>query len=538
MMIRSVGYALSWEYWRRGIYWFVPACAVLVIALMAPIYAALCPEADVRAELNHAVFGVVCWAPLVMALASRSFLRRQYTLPMRSGTLVGWTLVNGSLAVAITYWLVAVGFNALFRADWPFWGPAWWAVVVYAAFQAAVWSVAGGRGGLLIPIVFLTLLAVFAGPSSLYQRLVPTASDNGAAPEWPTISAAELAISLAAVAAFYLAAVYVVGRDRRGDAWSLVWLSPSWWAQRVGDRVSAGTTAANEFTPRSFRSPRAAQFWMEWRSKGRYVPLAVAGALSVLWVVAVLNRLEWYSVSQALDLRTATFFITSPFVGVYLGHRSERFDMKPFLATRPLTDNEQAMVVLRHAAAACGAGAIVWLIGVAVTTAVWVWALHSHGLLPTWCNAESPLLEKALTLGGFLLVLWTLVALGAALGMARSWFVPVGGIGGVVLLMILANIAEQAPPFPAAVATLLLVAGLAGGTAAAFVAARRRRLVSMPMMLGALAVYVVLVVGCFLIARGEGAMPLEALLRIIGFCAVPLAPLAAAPLALAWNRHR
>ena len=68
MILRSVGYALSWEYWRRGIYWFVPACAVLVIAFMAPVYAALSIRADVRVELNHAVFGVVCWAPLVMAL--------------------------------------------------------------------------------------------------------------------------------------------------------------------------------------------------------------------------------------------------------------------------------------------------------------------------------------------------------------------------------------------------------------------------------------------------------------------------------------
>ena len=248
MMIRSVGYALSWQYWRRGIYWFVPACAVLVVALMAPAYAVLTSYADVRAELNHAVFGVVCWGPLVMALASRGSLRRQYALPVETATLVGWTLANGALAVAITYWLVATGCNALFHAGWPLWGPAWWAVVVYGAFQGAVWAAAGARGGLLLPLVCLVLLAVFAGAPTLLQRVVPIASDTGAAPAWPTISAAELAVSLAVMAAFYLAAVYVVGRDRRGDAWSFAWLSSGWWAERGGGRASAGTTALDEFT--------------------------------------------------------------------------------------------------------------------------------------------------------------------------------------------------------------------------------------------------------------------------------------------------
>jgi hypothetical protein len=466
-----------------------------------------------------------------MALASRGALRTKYTLPVRSGTLVACTLANGALAVAITYWLVALSFNAFFHTGWPLWGPAWWAVVMYAAFQTAMWSAAGARGGLLLPIVFLTLLVVFAGPPNLYQRLVPTASETGGAPVWPTISAAELAVSLVVVAACYLAAVHVVVRDRRGEAWSLAWLSPDWWAQRVGNSASIPAVAYSQFTPRTFRSPRAAQFWMEWRSKGRYVPLAVAGVLGVLWVVAELNRLDWQSVSNALEGLTAMFFVTSPFVGVYLGHRSERFDMKPFLATRPLTDGEQATVVLRHVAAACGAGALIWLIGIVVTATVWG---QPFPYLPAWREAAT-LLIKAWLLLFFLLALWTLVALGAALGMARSWFVPVGGIGGGVLLMIFVHFAGRGSSLSATVATLLLVAGFVGGTTAAFVAARRRRLISMPTMLSALAAYVVLVLTCFFIS---GGMSLAALPRIAGFCVTPLAPLAAAPLALAWNRHR
>lgn len=534
MIIRSVGYALSWEYWRRGMYWFVPACAVLVIALMAPGYAVLTRYADVRAELNHAVFGFVCWGPLVMALASRGFLRRQYTLPVGTGSLVGWTLANGSLAVAIAYWLVAMGFNTLFDAEWPFWGPAWWAVMVYAIVQATVWSVAGGRSVLVIAIVYLGLLTVFTGPPNLNARLVPAASDTGATLIWPTMSAAELAASLAVLAGFYLAAVYVVGRGRRGDAWTLAWLSPAWWAERVGDREFAAA-APSEFTLRIFRSPRAAQFWMEWRSTGRYVVLYVAAAVAVLWVFAALNRFDRRSVSEAVGVVQGMLILISPLVGVYLGHRSERFDMKPFLATRPLGDGDLAMVVLGHAGVAWAAGAIVWLIGVAATVVMLDGVPH-FAKPPAWHDVASVLLTIAPMLAGFVALVWTVVGLGASLAMARSWFVPVAGIGTVALLFIVVA-AQGAPPLAASAATILLAAGCLGGTVAAFVVARQRELISRRTVLGASAVYVLLL-ACFILALGEGIMTIEALPRIVGFCAAPLAPLAAAPLALAWNRHR
>ncbi len=545
MIFRSVGYALSWEYWRRGTYWFVPACAVLVIGLMSPIYALFSTIPVAEAKLNYTAYAVVCWAPLVMALASRDFPRRKYTLPVRSGALVSYTLANGALAVAIIYWLVAIGFNVFFQTGWPLWGPVWWAVVIYAAFQTAMWS-SGVRGSLILPMALLALLGVLSGTDlNLCQHIIPPMSDAGGSPVWPTVSVGELATSLGIVAACYLAAVYFVARDRRDEAWSLAWLRPVWWTQRAGNAASVPTTAPSHFSPRTFRSPQAAQFWMEWRSKGRYVPLAVAGVLGVLWVVAALNRLDWPSVSDALEGLTVTFFITSPFVGVYLGHRSERFDMKPFLATRPLTDGEQAMVVLRHAAAVCGAGALVWLIGVVVTATVWgqflphLPAWHEAVMLLTkaWLQAAM-LLTKACLLLFFLLAIWTLVALGAALGMARSWFVPVGGIGGGVLLMIFLHFAGRWSSLPAAVATVLLVGGSVGGTAAAFVAARRKRLISMPTIIGALVAYVVLVVIFIFIARSNGAISLEGPLRIVGFFVAPLTPVAAAPLALAWNRHR
>jgi hypothetical protein len=112
MLMRSAGYALSWEFWRRGVFWFVPACAALVVGLMAPPYCLLVVDGHVPSQLNHAAFAVVCWAPLVLAIASRGALQRLYTLPVSTQTLVAWTLTNGAAAVAVTYWLVAMSFNS------------------------------------------------------------------------------------------------------------------------------------------------------------------------------------------------------------------------------------------------------------------------------------------------------------------------------------------------------------------------------------------------------------------------------------------
>ena len=526
MMIRSASYAISWEYWRRGTYWYVPGCALVVVGCMAPFYAILPDEANVRAYLNHVIFVAIYWAALVMVLVTRNLPRRQYTLPVRTGTLVGCILANGALATAMAYLLVAIGFNILFNAGWPLWGPAWWAVVVYTAFQAAMWSLGHQGGGFLS----LALLAVFAVPCLFYQ-LVPTVSNTGAAPVWPTISALELVISLAVVAGIYRAAVCFVARDRRGDAWSLAWLSPGQWAHHVGDSIPVESMTLNEFTPRSFRSAHAAQFWMEWRSKGRYVPLPVIAALAWLWVIAIVNRLDVHMVSAAWQSLTSTLLLTSPVVGVYLGHRSERFDIKPFLATRPLSDTDLAMIVLRHSAMVCGVTAILWLIGVAFTVAVWGPPPES---LPTTYDATAHLLLKAsiavLAFGG---LVWTIVGLGAALAMARSWFVPVGWFGAFALFLVVVC----AMPLAGWAVMFLPAAGCLGATVAAFACAWQRNLVSSRTVVSVLTVYVFFQV-CLLLGLGEGILSLEVFLPMVGFSAAPLAPLAVAPLALAWNRHR
>jgi hypothetical protein len=265
------------------------------------------------------------------------------------------------------------------------------------------------------------------------------------------------------------------------------------------------------------------------------VLLPVAAVVPLLWLDAALIGLNGSpsSMSDPLNGVTAMLLVISPFVGLYLGHRSERFDMKPFLATQPLGDGDQAAIVLRHVAAVCAASTILWLVGMAVAVVLSGGALDALGPLPKGHGAAS--LVLTLAVGGALLGVWTLVGLAATLAMARSWFVPAGGVGAAVLL-IMAFIAMKALPAAEQATKIMLAAGCLGGTLAAFAAARRRKLVSTRAVLIALGLCVLPFVCLFV--TPERVPSLEIALLLAGCCAVPLSPLALAPLALAWNRHR
>lgn len=536
MRFRSAGYALSWEYWRRGMYWFIPACSLLTIVCMTPAYLLLqrgssgAGLSDVRIELCKAVFGLVCWVPLVVAAASRGFVRRPYALPVSTARLAGWTLANGAMAVAITYWLTALEMNVLFRAGWPAWEPAWWAVVFYTACQATMWSTAGNRGAVFLPLVYVGLSFLFGGSSGFLERLVPSLGSAGKL-VWPAISVSDFLFSGAVALCFCVAAGYLVARDRRGRAWTLAWLSPRGWLQRASDSAPAPAVPV-KFTPRTFRSPQAAQLWMEWRSSGRYVLGNVVLLVGLLWGLAAWHGWNPYTVSSIVTGITGSLIGVSPVIGVYLGHRSDKLDIKSFLATRPLTDAEHARIVLGHAAGVFAASALVWYVAYVVTVAMG--RLHWAGPVSELRLLAYPKADDLFFFGS---LTWTLVGLGTAVGMARSWFVPVG-VGGGLLFIGSTSITAAISPSIRDLTEYLVPIGCLAGTAVAFWAAFRKRHISLRTLLGALAAYAALVAVCFFIEWGHIWSLFGATVNIAGFLAAPLAPLAAAPLALAWNRHR
>ncbi|MCU0963115.1 MAG: hypothetical protein MUF48_23735 [Pirellulaceae bacterium] len=550
MMMRSVGYALSWEYWRRGMLWFVPAVAGVIVACGSlPTLIALSINTEPLAYfseayarmLNRGIVFFLCWGPFVLALASRTALRRLYALPISTAGLVGWHLANGSLAVVGLYALVAAALNGVCRTDWPLVGPACWSVAVYCAFQAMVWTI-GQSHGRHVAAVYVTpacLVAAFLAAIALIVNVEGRLSERlpldagGVLRVYTELTAESLAVWLGTVGLSLAVAIAAVARDRRNESWPWMTLVHRWFARRAVVPQLQGR-ASHSATARTFRSPRRAQFWFEWRSKGRLLPLALGCLMGLLWLGFVLLRVKPDDVINTLAAVGGMLLMLSPFIGLFLGHVADRFDLRSFAATRPLSDGAIASAVLRSVAASLGCAATVWLAGILLTSAIWYPAAAEVLNNFRWGDLPREDLYRAVALGVFaMLAPWTLAGLGAALALARSWFVVAGGISvvGLFTCFILVTAANEE------VGRALFASLCLGATVAAFLAVRRRHLVSTRTVLACLAGYVLLV--AFFHASPDLANPTLAVhFQGAGLCALPFAPLAAAPLALSWNRHR
>jgi hypothetical protein len=337
-----------------------------------------------------------------------------------------------------------------------------------------------------------------------------------------------------------------VARDRRGDAWSFDWLARvATLLSRVGARLSPIAIWGDK-SARAFRSPQAAQFWYEWRTKGRLVLLLVSAAVAGLWIWLTVEGPNLADIDAAIGGLSGTLLFLTPFVGLYLGSDAGRFDRRAFAATRPLSDGALAAAVLKNVAAVIGSCSAVWLIGIVVALAIYRvnagdWRQLHHAL--GWGQLHfareyvAPVTHLLLGVCGYLLGAWTAFGLGASLALTRSWFVAVGG-GGAAALMVgfLLSLAQRG------LFLLVFPTVCLAGTLAAFVAAYRLRVISSRMIITCSAIYILLcIVTISVVAQIRGDNnPLDVYNQLIlaGICAVPFAPLAAAPWALSWNRHR
>jgi len=535
MMIRSVGYALSWEYWRRGMYWFVPAALAPTLVCLLLVIVPRVPSsfrwAEVGTFLRPALVPFALTMPFILALASWTALRRHYTLPVPTLRLVWWSIVNGALAAAGTYCGAALALNGVLHADWPLAVPALCSATAYVVFQAALWWLGPSRG--LLGVLAATGCASLAAVGKLSAGRVPLVERVQLPQDWSHLSATGVAVWLGVIGVSCLIAVNGVARDRRGEAWSLAWLSRRW----AGLAESVSRRNRDQLGAVVFRSAASAQFWFEWRAKGGFVPLTLTGMLAALWLCFAILAIPSYDVQALLQGFTALFLVASPLVGIYLGSGPNGFDRKTFAGTRPLSDSVVAAATLRCAAASVGSAAVIWLVGSLVALAIW--GPEAWQRLGTLWNAGLVRIWEDLGWGAGLMVLvcWTCVGLGASLAMSRRWLVAwSGGVFGGLLLgfvYVVGHVSE----FLSEMLIVLVAAACWGCTIAAFRAAFGRRLLSNRALFLCLAGYLVLLVYLYVASPAVVECALTHSLRI-GFGAAPFAPLATAPLALSWNRHR
>ena len=551
----SPAVAMTWELWARnrgGIAALALAIGVLSAAgVMLPAGALREPVFP----LSVVLFAVGCLLLASMVTrgddrergVSAGYSPRMFTLPVSSRMLAFWPMAFAGVALFALWTALAV------LVWWPAGiEPAWWLppllVVALAWFQAVCWAVPGSR--LTKVLGACMVLPVVKAMLELVATAVVLARDPHSPLDRDAFIEHRMVIVPLFCAAFlplaYLVGAWGVARDRQGSGWPWVGLGGwSAWLRRAWPQRAAAS--------RPFSSPAQALGQVEWRTRGLLLPLFPAGFL--LFVTIVVAPF----VSTPPLLRLVGFLglalpVVAFFVGYGLGKRafwSEDLGLPTWQATLPVSSPALAQARLDTAARSATAavavlvlGVPLWLIGLgrggealavlrpyceslsgpevcglAAAAVVALWGL-------TWGQMTGGLV---LSLTGRVWVVNTAVALYAgvfflAARLATTGFsVPgtdLGGVlGGLAALKMIVTVG------------LVLVLGRVG-------------LLSVRNVLAACGLWLT-AIGCLSTVLSWSVSILEIgppatawLLVPLSMLSVPLNRPLAAPLAVAWNRHR
>src|SRR5438309_5143517 len=455
---------------------------------------------------------------------------RMFTLPVTNAALVGWPMLYGTVAMAIL-WLAA-----RLVAVWPsgieiplIW-PALLAAALLAWTQALTWMPYGLPGiRLIVAVLCLAALDTVVLLAIHFKAREPMM----------------LAILAPQLPLAYLVARFAVARARRGDV-------PDWRGM-----FALASNAVRTRRRDHFPSPARAQAWFEWRRHGRSLPalvgLLLPFELALLWLAKDAPAFVFEILFLAL--------ITPPFMAAFTAWTVSRpnpqvrdsYGVPPFIATRPLTSAELIAAKLMMAMWSTLAG---WLLVLVAMPLALEWsgtwsvvterARHMNVAIGTLRAATVVLLIPA----GFIVATWKQLVQSLHIGLTgRAWIVKGSALLTLTLLILLGPIVEWIIDSPNVQRALwnalpLILAGLVGlkMSAAAWIVTRldRSRLLGDRALVAGAACWVLAVLALYGVLVWFFSTPFVAryVLALIAILAVPLARISAAPLALAWNRHR
>jgi hypothetical protein len=467
-----------------------------------------------------------------LAARQSMFPARMFTLPVSTAALAGWPMLYGTAAMAML-WLL----TRLF-AMWPsgvvvpvIW-PALLAASLLAWTQALTWMPYALRGlRVIVTVLWLAMIDAVVMLALHYK-----------APE-PVM----LVLLAPHVPLAYLVARYAVGRARRGDV-------PDWRGMfaRLGQIADVLKRRRDHFS-----SPAHAQMWFEWRRHGRSLPALVGILLPFELALLFVARDTPAIVFETLLL----VLITPPFMAAFAAatvsksnpHGRDSYGLTPFIATRPVTSVSLIAAKLKVTIWSTLAA---WLLVLAAIPL----ALRLSGTSPMVIERGGRLVETvgtpravAIVLLGFSALLastWKQLVQSLCIGLSgREWLVKASVFGALSVLAIAGPLARwivgnkyvmavlwNALPWIAAVLVCFKI------SAAAWIAMRlhdSRLLSDRTLVIGAACWDVsVLALWGLLVWLAPAVLFRSYLLALVAILEIPLARLSAAPLALAWNRHR
>ena len=545
--MRSAGAAFAWEFQRQH-QLGLAALAIYLIAFAAIKVFLLPPEYVLRVDPPNglAAFIVVPVTAMMFYLvgvftfglsgdlAGRSSIYPPYklTLPVSTRALAGWPMLYGTA----TMFVLALITMALLR--WvntrAFVVPLVWPGLLVATYlawtQAFMWMPYGLRGvRVMVAVLFLTAV----------DAIVFIAIEKEAA-ELTMIALLAPQLPLA-----YLLAWIAVGRARRGESpdWSLpkpIRLKPD-----TTTRDGVGTTS---FPHTVFSTPARAQLWFEWRQHGWTLPAMVA---MVVPAVLLLLFIPVGGSSRTVFITLFAAVVMPPFLAAFAAGKfatSSSFSLIRPLTTASLVATKLVMALLSTLVAWMIAGAAVLL------------ALVLSGRLAEVTDSARDVIEvtgtaRFVAVAGLILfaaiaTTWKYLVQSLCIGLAgRAWFVKSAVLAALIALMAVGPAIDWLwhhpglqtaiwNTLPLILASLVLVKAIAA-ICVAMVLSRRAVLSERWLVISTLAwlIIVATLYGTHVWLAGSPLVP-RYYLAVCAMLPVPLARIAAAPLALAWSRHQ
>jgi hypothetical protein len=540
--------AFGWMFWRRHRWGHLVVLAYLFVVgtLSAVLPAYLAPETapPVFALLTLPMawlgpfllttFGLGWDAPIDGR--ESCFPADLFKLPVRTGALAGWPMAYAAAAVLLLWlavaWIILRPWMSSLGVDIPFWWPAVLAMAAMAWIQALLWLPFGLPWLRILLMVFL-LPGLFA----VAQSSVASGASEA------------VLVGLFAVPVIVAWTICYVGvrHARRGDA-------PNWEGLFEPFRRLARWLPYHR---RPFASAASAQTWFEWRRSGNSLPFMTGLVLPVVLLFLAFDVNDLIPTAQTLLSALAVPVFVAGMAGVTVTGKNpwvkDEFAMAPFTATLPMSTGELLAAKLKAAALSTLAA---WgLVVVAVPVAViltgkqaevegW-WRQAQHQVHPVKIAAG---MVAATTL--LFACTWKQLVDSLFLGLTgRKWVFHsaiVAVMAGIVILGCVGGWIYQHPEthhqflalLPWLLGLLIVCRLLVAGVALRL--GLRRGLLEPRTALRWLTAWVFL--GSTLFGLLAYVVPTDLIaVHYLAFAvlfAMPMVRLTAAPLALAWNRHR
>ena len=538
--------AFAWEFRRRHL-WALMAVVGYLLALVAlklligwPVEPITQDHLDGRATVVTVPLSVTFFYYLAVFsfglegdLAARQSIypSRLFTLPVTTRELATWPMLLGGAALTSLWLAVALFARWTWSIDLPLIWPALLFAVFLAWTQALTWMPYGLRG-LRVVVTVLWLVTLDAVVLlAIHFKVRESLMVVFLAPQLPLA---------------YLAARFAVARARRGGV-------PDWRGTR------ARRAAAAVLPPRrAFPTPARAQAWFEWRRHGRSLPALVA--MVVPFELALLF-IPGNDTPTSVALTLFVVLITPPFMAVVAAAAVSRanplardaFGLTPFTVTRPVTSAALIAAKVTMALRSALAAWLVVLLTVPVAlilSGTWPMVIARMQRFVTNVGTPRALVLVLLAAAALLASTWRQMVQSLCIGLTgRAWVIKSSAALSLSFLILIAPIAQWIHDsrgvqrvlwneLPWILAVLVVVKM----SAAVWIAIRLQasRLLSDRALVTGAACWMATVLalyGVFVWVIDTPLIP-HYLLAIVAILSVPLARLSAAPLALAWNRHR